>query len=152
MAYLLLKWLHVIAAIVAVGSNVTYGLWIANATRKPEVLPFTLKTIKLIDDRLANPCYAALLLTGGAMLFVVRIPLTTSWLVTSLVLYVLLFLLGVFGYSPTLRQQIDTLEREGVQSANYQALARRGTSQGVMLAVLVMLIVFLMVVKPRLWS
>ena len=38
MSYLLLKWLHVFSAIVAVGANVTYGIWLARAaliTRVP---------------------------------------------------------------------------------------------------------------------
>src|SRR3989304_370722 len=64
MPYLLLKWLHVLAAIVAVGSNVTYGIWIARASRSPEALPFTLRGIKLIDDRVANPAYGLLLATA----------------------------------------------------------------------------------------
>jgi hypothetical protein len=47
MLYLLLKWLHVLAAIVAVGANVTYGIWIAGPSRHPEALSFTLRGIKL---------------------------------------------------------------------------------------------------------
>ena len=54
MLYLLLKWLHVLAAIVAVGSNVTYGIWVARASRNPKALPFTLRGIQLIDDRVAE--------------------------------------------------------------------------------------------------
>ncbi len=42
MLYLIIKWLHVLLAIVAVGTNITYGVWLARAERSPEVLPFTL--------------------------------------------------------------------------------------------------------------
>ena len=152
MPYLLLKWLHVLAAIVAVGSNVTYGIWIARASRDPEVLPFTLRGVKLIDDRVANPAYGLLLATGLLMVFVVRLPLTTPWLLTALVLYVIVVLVGLLGYTPTLRHQIRMLDSEGFHSPNYQALARRGTLLGLVLAVLVIVIVFLMVVKPGLWA
>src|SRR5512144_2182601 len=107
MLYLLLKWLHVLSAIVAVGANITYGIWIARASRNPDFLPFTLRCIKLIDDRLANPAYGALLITGLLMVFTVRFPLTTPWLLTALVLYVLVALVGLFGYTPTLRRQIQ---------------------------------------------
>jgi type II secretory pathway component PulM len=79
MLYLLLKWLHVLAAIVAFGADVTYGIWIARASRKPEAL-------------------------------------------------------------------------EGFQSPHYQALARRGTMIGAVLAFLVIVIVYWMVVKPGLWG
>ena len=74
MLYLLLKWLHVLAAIVALGANLTYGIWIAHASRHPEALSFTLRSIKLIDDRVANPAYGLLLVTGLLMVFVVRLP------------------------------------------------------------------------------
>ena len=152
MLYLLLKWLHVLAAIIAVGANVTYGIWIARASRHPEALPFTLRGIKLIDDRLANPAYGLLLVTGLLMVFTIRMPLTTPWLLTALVLFVLVGLVGSLGYTPTLRRQIELLDSEGFHSPNYQALARRGTILGVVLAVLVIVIVYLMVVKPGLWA
>jgi uncharacterized membrane protein len=152
MPYLLLKWLHVLAAIVAVGANVTYGIWIARASRNPDVLSFTLGGVKLIDDRIANPAYGALLITGLLMVFVVRLSLTTPWLLTALVLYVLVVLVGLFGYTPTLRRQIQVLDSEGFSSPAYEALARRGMMLGVVLAVLTVAIVFLMVVKPSLWA
>jgi uncharacterized membrane protein len=137
---------------VAVGSNITYGIWIARASRQPEALPFTLRGIKRIDDRLANPAYGLLLVTGLLMAFVGTIPLTTPWLLTSLVLFVAVVLIGLLGYTPTLRRQIEALDSEGIRSANYQALARRGTILGIVVAVLVVLIIFLMVVKPALWA
>ncbi len=152
MLFLLLKWVHVLAAIVAVGANITYGIWITRASRDPAVLPFTLRGVKLIDDRLANPAFGLLLLTGLTMAFVLPLPLTTPWLLTALVLYVFLVLIGLLGYTPTLRRQIQVLDSEGVASASYQALARRGTMLGAVLGVLVIIIVFLMVVKPGLWG
>ncbi len=148
MLFLLLKWLHVLAAIAAVGANITYGIWLTRASRDPQVLPFTLRGVKLIDDRLANPAFGLLLITGLLMAFVLPLPLTTPWLLTALVLYVALVLIGLLGYTPTLRRQIQVLDSEGVASNSYQALARRGMILGIVLGVLVIAIVFLMVVKP----
>jgi uncharacterized membrane protein len=152
MLYLLLKWLHVLAAIVAVGANVTYGIWIARASRNPEALPFTLRGIKLIDDRVANPAYGLLLVTGLLMMFTIGLPLTTPWLLTALVLFILVVLVGLLGYTPTLRRQIQLLESEGFHSSSYQAVARRGATLGIVLGVLVVAIIYLMVVKPGLWA
>lgn len=152
MLYLLIKWLHVLAAIAALGSNITYGLWIVRASRDPSVLPFTLRTIKLMDDRIANPSYGVLLITGFAMIWVSDFPLHTPWLEASLTLYVVMFLLGVFGYTPTLKAQIAALDRSGPTSPEYQALAARGRLFGAILGVVVIAIVFLMVVKPALWG
>ena len=46
MLYLLLKWVHVLAAVAAVGANLTYGIWLNRASREPPALPFTLRGIK----------------------------------------------------------------------------------------------------------
>ncbi len=148
MWYLLLKLLHVLAAIVAVGANVTYGIWIASGSRDQKSLPFTLRVIKRIDDRLANPAYGLLLVTGVAMVLISGLPLTTPWLIVSLCLYVAVVLVGLLGYTPTLKEQIRALESSGSASPAYRAAARRGVWLGVVLAVLAVLILFFMVVKP----
>jgi uncharacterized membrane protein len=152
MLYSYLKWLHVLSAIIAVGANATYGIWLARASRDPDNLPFTLKGIKLLDDWIANPAYGLLLITGLGMVLTVSLPLTTPWLLTSLVLYGVLVVVGLLGYTPALRRQIRLLEEAGFSSPNYQAQARRGTIIGIILAVLAISIVFLMVVKPALWA
>ena len=150
MVFLLLKWIHVLSAIVAVGSNVTYGIWLSRAAANVDVLPFTLKTIKLIDDRLANRAYGLLILTGLIIVYIVRLSLTTPWLLTALILYVIVVLIGLLVVTPNLRNQIQLLEREGISSPGYQALARRGTITGMTLGLITLVIVFLMVVKPGL--
>jgi len=151
MLFNVLKWIHVLSAISAVGSNITYGIWISRASRNPEALPFTLRGIKLIDDQLANRAYGLLFITGLLMVFLVKIPLTTPWLLVALILYLALGLTGFLGYTPALKKQIQLLESQGSDSTEYQAIARRGLWLGVILVILAIAIVFLMVVKPRLW-
>lgn len=46
-AYALLKFLHVLFAIVALGANATYGVWLARAGRDPAQLGFALRGVKL---------------------------------------------------------------------------------------------------------
>lgn len=150
--FILVKWLHVMAAIVAVGTNVTYGIWLSRVSRAPESLPFTLRTIKLLDDRLANPCYALLLITGLTMVFIVPYPLTTPWILSALVLYAAVFVLGIVVFSPTFRQQIRLAESEGPDSAAYQTVSRRSSILGIVIGIITAVIVFLMVVKPTLWG
>ena len=148
----IVKWIHVLAAIAAVGANLTYGIWISRAAREPEALPFVLRSIHVIDSRLANPCYGLLLVTGLIMAYLVPIPLTTPWLLTAIVLYVLAAFLGVFAYAPTMREQRRHLEAGGFEAPDYQAAARKGTLMGILVTLDVILIVFLMVVKPALWG
>jgi uncharacterized membrane protein len=147
--YLALKYVHVLLAITAVGTNVTYGAWSARSAREPEHLGFALRGIKFLDDRVANPCYGGLLLTGLVLAAVGHIPYTTTWIVIAIALFVLLVIVAAAFYTPTLTKQIQALETAGVESAAYQALSRRGTLVGIPLALLALLIVLDMVVKPR---
>ena len=148
MLYLILKWLHVLLAIAAIGANITYGVWSSRAARNSEVLPFTLRGVKILDDRIANPAYGLLLVTGVALVFVGGWSFTTPWILISLALYVIAVLLGLFGYTPTLHRQIQLAESGSLNSPEYAAVAQRGTILGIILAVVVVAIVFLMVVKP----
>ena len=152
MWFLMLKWIHVLAAITAVGANVTYSIWIARASREPKALPFVLQNVSFIDRHVANPCYAVLLATGLAMALTVRIPLTTPWLLTAMILYVVAALMGILAYAPLSRRQRQILETDGFESPAYAAIARRGRLLGISVTLDVLIIVFLMVVKPPLWG
>jgi uncharacterized membrane protein len=148
--YLLLKFVHVLLAIIAVGFNASYPIWLARARHDPEHALWVLKGIKILDDRFANPAYVLLLVLGLAMTGMSGIPFSTFWISAALVLYVLLVVGGVAVYSPTLKRQIAVLEASGPSSPEYNRLAQRGTVVGILLAVDVVIIVFLMVVKPTL--
>ena len=110
MLYLILKYLHVLLAIVAIGFNVSYPIWLARARSEPEHALTILRGIKRLDDRFANPAYGGLLILGLAMAFIAGIPFTTFWIAATLVLYVLLLVGGLAFFSPTLKRQIAALE------------------------------------------
>ena len=148
MLYLLLKFLHIMAAIVAVGANVTYGVWIARGKQQPEALGFALRGIRFIDNFLANPAYVALLISGLAMVHLAGYSLTTPWLLIALVLYALVALVGLLAFTPTLRRQIEALESKGPNSEVYITLATRSRRLGAAVGILVVAIVYLMVFKP----
>ncbi len=150
MLFLVVKWIHVLAAITAVGANLTYGVWINRASAEPKTLPFVLRNISWIDRRVANPCYGLLLLTGLFMAFTLPIPLTTPWLLIALILYAAVAVVGIIAYAPLMRRQIHLLETEGFDSPSYKATAARSTMFGLLVTVIVVIIVFLMVVKPPL--
>jgi uncharacterized membrane protein len=146
--YLFLKFLHVLLAIVAVGANATYGVWLARAARDPEHTAYTLRSVKFIDDHIANPAYALLLVTGLSMVVVGHLDLTTFWIATALVLYVLAVLLGLFVFTPLFRRQVAALEAEGPMSEAYRSLAKRARLLGILVSLDVLAIIFLMVTKP----
>ena len=146
--YEFLKFVHVLLAIVAVGFNASYGIWIARAAREREHELHVLKGVKFLDDRIANPAYGGLLALGLWMVVIGPYDITTGWILAALVLYVIVTGLAITLYSPTLRRQIALLETGGGGSPEFAALARRAGVVGPLLGVLVVAIVFLMVVKP----
>lgn len=152
MLFLLVKWIHVLSAITAVGANLTYGIWMQRASSEPQTLPFVLRNVRWIDRRVANPCYGLLLLTGLYMALTLPIPLTTPWLLTALVLYAAVALFGILAYAPLMRRQASLLETQGFGSPAYQDVAGKSTRIGLLVVLIVVIIVFLMVVKPPLWG
>lgn len=144
--YNLLKYLHVLLAIVALGSNITYAVWNMLAAREPGNLLFTLKGISFIDRRVANPAYGLLLITG--LILVAMQWGWRGWIITALILFVLLIVVAVGFYSRALRQQIEALETEGPTSAPYKRLEAQSRLYGIISVVIALAIVFMMVVKP----
>ena len=146
--YTAIKFLHILLAIMAVGFNASYAIWIMRAAREPEHIAHTLRGIQFLDDRLANPGYGLLLITGLAMVFVSNLPLTTFWIDAALALWLVALVIGIGFYTPALRRQLATLESKGVTSMEYQRAAQRSTMIGIIVSIPVVLIVALMVFKP----
>ena len=143
-----LKFIHVLLAIVAVGFNASYGIWLARSASAPQATQsHVLRTIKFLDDRIANPAYGLLLLTGLWMIFSAGIPVRL-WIALAIGLWLVLVVVGLGVYTPTLRDQIRVLESEGPGSEDYQRIAARGRTLGIVLGIIVIVIVFLMVTKP----
>ncbi|HET7421073.1 MAG TPA: DUF2269 family protein [Candidatus Dormibacteraeota bacterium] len=146
---LILKLIHIFAAIVAVGSNVTYGVWTVRAAADPAHTGFVLKGIRFLDSRIANPAYGVLFLTGLIMVF------TASWgfqlwVIVAIVLFVAIAVFGFVVYSPLVKRQIALTDAGETVSAEFVALARRGRMMGPILGVLVLAILVMMVFKPTL--
>jgi uncharacterized membrane protein len=147
--YEVLKYLHVLMAIVAVGFNASYAIWIRRAAASPEHRGFALRGVKFLDDRFANPAYGVLLVTGLIMVLTTPgLHLTTFWVLVALILYTTTVIIAAGVYTPALRKQIGALETDGADSERYLALSKRSTISGVVMGVIVVVIVFLMVTKP----
>jgi hypothetical protein len=147
--YSLLKFVHVLLAITAVGSNITYGVWNALAAREPAHAPFALKGIAFIDRRVANPAYGLLLITGLVLILIGPTwGLGNGWVASALILFALLIVVAIGFYSRVIRQQIKVMDSEGLGSPSYKRLDGQATLYGIISLVIALLIVFLMVVKP----
>ena len=149
--FLIVKFLHVLLAIIAVGFNATYGVWLARVAREPvPTQSFVLRGIKRLDDWFANPAYVLLAVTGVTMVFLGELRFTTFWIAGGIVLWAIAVALGFFVYTPMLRNQIHALETAGPESDDYKGYAANARFVGILLAAIVVVIVFFMVTKPTL--
>jgi hypothetical protein len=146
--FLLLKWIHVVAAIMAVGANLTYGIWSTRAQREPAHLGFALRGIKFVDERVANPAYGVLFLTG-LLMAIFYVGFLHLWVLLGIGGFVLVAALAGALYTPALKSQIRLLDTDGHTSAAFKAAGSRAAGLGVFLVVLLIAIVFVMVFKPQ---
>ncbi len=143
-----LKALHVLLAIVAVGFNMSYGIWQARAGRDPQHMGYALRGIKFMDDRVANPAYVGLAIVGVILVLIGPYRFEQVWIAVSIGLYGLLVVVGLALYSPVLKRQIAAYEAGGAQTDEFAALTSRSRMLGAVLGLIVVAIIVLMVVKP----
>lgn len=147
--YLPLKLVHVLSAIVAVGTNVTYFVFLRAMPDRPQPeQSFILRTISWLDSHLANPGYIVLPITGVAMVLVGDLGFTTFWIALAIGLYILV---GVFAgvlFVPALRKLTAIVESEGPAAPGYADAVRRTVSRGFLTMLPVAGILYLMVMQP----
>ena len=148
--YLVLKYIHILSAIVAVGANITYGVWSVRAQQDKQHLGFTLKGIRFLDNRIANPAFGVLLLTGLVMVFMGNWSITSLWVVVALILFVAIAVVGGAYFTPLVRNQIRLVDAGDTSSPEFERLSRRNSVIGPLLGVLVLVILAMMVFKPNL--
>lgn len=145
--FLALKVVHILAAVVALGANVTYVFWLQHAGRDRERLVYTIAGIRRLDNLVANPAYAVLLVTGGAMVLTGGFSFETRWIQVAIGLYGVAVVVGITLFGPALRRQLAEAERDP-GSPVYRTAALRSNLLGLLTMAIVVLIVVLMVAKP----
>lgn len=143
----ILKLVHILSVIVALGANLTYACWLARAGRDPDRLVFVIESIGRLDRRIANPAYIVAFLAGAGIVLTGPFSFGTLWVGAAIVLYVLVALLGITVYAPAVRLQL-ALARTDPASPEYGTAARRSRLIGLGVTGLVVVIVALMVLKP----
>lgn len=152
MLYTIAKWIHILSAIVSLGANLTYFPWFMTVPKSRETLVYTLKTIRLLDNWIANPAYILAYITGEIMMRVGgQIHYSTPWMTTALILYATISVLGLFVYAPMLKNQQQLAETKGADDTDYQRVSRNGIILGTVIVVITIGITYLMVAKPQLW-
>lgn len=152
MLYTTAKWIHILCAIVSLGANLTYFPWFMTVPKSRETLVYTLKTIRLLDNWIANPAYILAYITGEIMMRVGgQIHYSTPWMSAALILYATISVLGLFVYAPMLKKQQQLAETIGADDPEYQRVSRAGIILGTAIVIMTIGITYLMVAKPQLW-
>lgn len=146
--YFVLKTLHILAAIAALGANLTYGFLTYKAEQEPQHLSFMLNTIRWIDRKVANRSYIVVLITGLLMVWRNGYSFSSLWIWLSLSLFIVIALTGILIYSPVLKRQIHLAEQQRTTTPEYRVVRLKSTILGVTVTALVIVILVLMVTKP----
>lgn len=145
--FVLLKIVHILAAITALGANVTYPFWLRRAAGDQARTLDAIEGIGQLDRRVANPAYIVAFLTGAGMILTGAYSFETFWVAAAIILFVLVAVLGITTYAPAVRHQREEAARD-IASPAYAAAERRQTAIGLVVAAMTVAIVVLMVAKP----
>jgi hypothetical protein len=147
--YLFFKFLHVFSAMISVGANMSYGVWLMKGNKEKEHLLFSVKGIKFLDDFVANPCYFIALISGFIMLYLSTGSIKPfTWNLYALILFSFMGIIAFIFYTPYLSKQIKLLEENKYDSDEYKSLEKKQNYIGYILGLIALVIVILMVFKP----
>lgn len=153
MIFLGLKYLHIISMVLLFGTGLgsAFYKWMADRSKDVGHIAATNRRVVLADWLFTSPTIMVQPITGVWMASLLGIPLTTPWLATSLGLYVLAGMcwLPVVYLQIRMRDLAQTAcLRHSSLPEQYWRYARLWFWLGVPAFVAMLVIVYLMVVKP----
>jgi hypothetical protein len=148
--------LHVLGAVVAFGPTFSFSLIGAMAGREPQHANFATRITHAVTDRLVIPVAVTMAITGVAMILVAGINLAAAqyrWLGVAIVVYVVVLSYGVLVQRRTVERLIELTSAPPPAGASgpppeVPAVVRRVQLGGMFMGAGIVLILFLMVVKP----
>lgn len=154
----LLPWLvllHVFGAIVAFGPVYAFPIIGAMGGKEPQHANFATRVSDTISKQRVFPLAVFQGITGVGLILVTGINvLATPWLLIGIVLYLITISYNFFIQTPTVKKVIEITSTPPPPGASgpppeLLVLIRRIQRGGIFSAVMIVLIVFLMVVKPQ---
>jgi len=154
----LLPWLlllHVFGAIVAFGPVYAFPIIGAMGGKEPQHANFATRVSEAISEQRVFPLAIFQGITGVGLILVTGINLlATPWLLIGIVLYLITISYNFLVQTPTVKKIIEMTSTPPPPGASgpppeLLALIRRVQLGGMFSAIMIVLIVFLMVVKPQ---
>lgn len=154
MSYLALKYLHILSMVLLFGTGLgsAFYKWMADRSRNLEHIAITNRNVVLADWIFTTPTVIFQPISGIWLAYLLAIPLSTSWISISLVLYAIAGAcwLPVVWLQIRMRQLSDeALENKTSLNDDYWRYAKLWFWLGVPAFVSMMLVVLLMVFKSN---
>jgi hypothetical protein len=148
--------LHVAAAIIAFGPSFVFPIIGSLLEKNPASAHFAVELMHKIETGLILPVAGTMLVSGIGLIFAAGINLTkTPWLGIGIILYLIAMGIAIFNQVPTTRKLIEATAAgpppgapPGPPPPHIAALINRARIGGMALTAFLIVIIFLMVVKP----
>jgi hypothetical protein len=147
MAYGLLKVLHILFAIIAVGFSTSFGIIIATSVGHLERLRFGLNLVRRLE-KVSRVAFIGLLLSGVLLGWMLDLGWHTLWFTASLGLSLTAFAVAMIVAVPTLKAQIALASQPTPPMEELKRLGGRSRMTGMGLGLASLVVLFLMVLKP----
>jgi uncharacterized membrane protein len=153
MAYLIAKWIHVVSSTLLFGTGLgsAFYMFFTSRTQDARAIAVVVKYVVIADWLFTTPTILLQPVSGLYMVYRAGFPLRSPWLLWS----VALFLLAGAAWLPVVWMQIrmrdmayDAVRREQPLPARYWRFMRWWVALGIMAFVALVVVFFLMVVKP----
>ena len=148
-----LVFLHVLGAIIAFGPGFAFAIMGSMAGKEPQHANFSIRQTEAISTRLVYPLAIFQGVTGVLIILSVSYPVMSSpWLVVAIVLYIIALTYSLAIQRVAVHRLVELTSTPpapgSAPNPEIPAAVQRVQRGGMILGVLVVIIVFLMVVKP----
>lgn len=144
--YVLIKFLHILIAILALGTSAGLGIVLEFYGDHPTHGAFVLGAIKRVVMFFVVPGYVLMLVTG---LWMTNLSwsMTTKWIQAALALWGAGMVMLAVSVT-VLHKQLGSFNTEGPSSSGYRKVSLLGRGLGAASGVIVVIILYFMVLKP----
>jgi hypothetical protein len=147
MSYMLLKVLHILLAIVAVGFSTSFGIILATAAGNLDSTRFALRLVRRLE-RITRVAFIGLIASGLLMAWMGELSWRSLWLLSSIVLSFVAFTIGMTIAVPSLEAQIALAAQPAPPIDRLRKLSGRSRAVGMTLGSMSLVVLCLMVLKP----
>lgn len=147
-AYVLIKFLHILTAVVAVGIHLSLLVWLKLTGTGAENTSLVLQGMQILDKRYSGPGYIVILVTGLAMMGMGPYPHTSTWLIMSVVLMIVILGVAHSMFTPSLKKLVVLASEQNADNSSKTSLEKKVRRSGWIIFLLSIAIVYFMIFKP----